>query len=742
MIRFFILLIIPLFSTSQDYLRGKIVDSSFNPLSNATAHWINTESGTMSDVNGEFKISKKNIIDKRLIISFIGFESDTILIDQNTNSIIRSLTKNTNLTTIKLVDNAKNTYIDNNNPVKIEIITEKELTKAACCDLAGCFETQLSVESKTTNIITNTKELSILGLSGVYNQILIDGLPLIKGLNYTYGVSSIPGTLIKNIHISQGLASVLQGPESLSGQINISLKDYEQNDTLLFNMYRNNFSTQQANLNYNFKIGKWKSLISLHTTQPGKKIDHNKDGFLDIPLTQKNSFYSKSSYQSINKKLYTSISLRYLNESRVGGEFNFTPNLHMGGSEVYGQVISFEQPEIYQKLSYKINTKNDFLFEYFYSTHKQNSFFGNREYLANQNTYYANISLIKEWNNNKLSYGLSNRKLKLNETISSTINNKIDFEELKDENISGFFIENNFKWDKKAELILGLRLDYHNEFDFFVTPRTLLKYNLSENTFLRASAGKGWKTINTYSEHINLLAYNQDIDIDSDLQPEEAWNFGVNLLHAIYKEDAEFQIILDFYKTIFKNYMFIDYHGADHNEYSNYNTIHVVSSQNKKTSNSFQAEIGIELFNSLGLKFAYNYLNVFRVNESGKKEELPFNSKHHVLSTISYQPINKSWQIDINAHIFGPKKLIYNEENIIDHHNENFSSTYTILNAQITQKMDRIEVYFGAENILNFIQKDPIINAHQPFDPGFDSSHGVWGPTKGIEAYIGLRFKI
>ena len=84
MIRFFILLIIPLFSTSQDYLRGKVVDSSLNPLSNATVHWINTEIGTTSDFDGEFEISKKNIIDKRLIISFIGFESDTILINQNT----------------------------------------------------------------------------------------------------------------------------------------------------------------------------------------------------------------------------------------------------------------------------------------------------------------------------------------------------------------------------------------------------------------------------------------------------------------------------------------------------------------------------------------------------------------------------------------------------------------------------------------------------------------------------------
>ena len=66
-------------------------------------------------------------------------------------------------------------------------------------------------------------------------------MPIVNGLNYIYGISSIPGTLIKNIFISQGLASVLEGAESISGQINIELKSFEQKDTLLFNLYRNSF---------------------------------------------------------------------------------------------------------------------------------------------------------------------------------------------------------------------------------------------------------------------------------------------------------------------------------------------------------------------------------------------------------------------------------------------------------------------------------------------------------------------
>jgi len=148
----------------------------------------------------------------------------------------------------------------------------------------------------------------------------------------------------------------------------------------------------------------------------------------------------------------------------------------------------------------------------------------------------------------------------------------------------------------------------------------------------------------------------------------------------------------------------------------------------------------MEFFKSIGFKIAYNYLHVFRQIEDGEKRELPFNAKHHLLGTFSYQPINKEWQLDINAHIFGPKKIVYNEINNID--DNSYSDPYTVLNAQFTKKIKQIEVYFGAENILNFKQHNPIINPDRPFSIDFDAANGVWGPTNGIEAYIGIRLKI
>ena len=733
---FYSILIIPFFCVSQEIIRGKVVDNNLSPLLNATIYWLDSEIGTTTNNNGEFQIPRVNGFN-HLIISFIGFQADTILTDETTKSIIRALKKDNALNTIELIDNSKGAYIDQDQTIKIEVITEKELTKAACCELAGCFETQLSVESKTTNIITNTKELSVLGLSGIYNQILFDGFPIMYGLNYTYGISSIPGTLIKYIHISQGLASVLQGHESISGQLNIELKEHNPQEGILLNRYYNSFGMKQFNINYHYNIKQWKAISSMHITQPGHRLDKNNDGFLDLPLTSKLSFYHKWVYNQKDSKIYSSTILRSLNESRVGGQENFEPSKHKGKNDVYGQVIDFKQSEILNKTSYKISPTASLALETAISGHNQKSFFGTTKYTAHQTIFHIKSSHILNWKDHKLTSGFNYKETILEEII--TLNDYLIYPYstiLKIEKIPGLFLENSFSWNSNnTALITGIRLDNHNEYGFFATPRLLIKHNINKNTSIRINAGSGWRTVNIFSENIKLMGSNKTINISDELLPEQALNYGINLLHSIYLEKSEFQIILDFYKTTFSNQILPDYHSENHN------SISIQNFTGKSKSNSLQAEIAMEFINSIGLKIAYNYLDVFQI-KNGQKNQLPFNSKHHILGTISYQPIGKNWQFDTNLHWFGKKNIIYNEDNQISHSNSNYSNPYTMLNAQVTKKIKKLDIYVGAENILNFTQDNPIINAHQPFSENFDAANGVWGPTVGIELYVGLRLKL
>ncbi|MFN7692151.1 MAG: carboxypeptidase-like regulatory domain-containing protein, partial [Bacteroidota bacterium] len=342
-------------------ISGKVYNANKEALSGAIVRWLGKNDAYTTDQSGAFILINKSIDDSLLVASYIGYLSDTVKV--STQSYIEfQLTSSKLLNEVVVEGKQDGIIISDLNPIKTEQITQTELKKSACCDLAGCFETQTTVQPQTTNVITNSKELRILGLSGVYNQILIDGFPLIQGLSYTYGISSIPGTLVDNIYVSKGANSVLQGFESISGQINVETKEPDGKERLLMNVYMNNFMEKHANFNYAFKKNKWSNLTSLHTVQPANKIDRDKDNFLDLPMLTRYLVANKWKLGNEDEYGWNSrIGVRFLNESRVGGQTTFNPNTDEGSNEQYGQKVQIQQPEIWSKTGYRLNDKHYFV---------------------------------------------------------------------------------------------------------------------------------------------------------------------------------------------------------------------------------------------------------------------------------------------------------------------------------------------------------------------------------------------
>lgn len=718
-------------------IEGTVISTNEEPLFGATLHWIGTSIGCKTGEQGQFLLSKESINDLRLIVRYIGFETDTVFVG-NQERITIKLTQRT-FDEVLVTEDRPDTYISNLNPIKTEVITQTELTKAACCDLAGCFDTQGSVQPTTTNIVTNAKELRILGLSGVYNQVLVDGMPLIMGTTYTYGISTIPGTLVDNIFISKGANSVLQGYESISGQINVELKEPDSDEKLLVNAYVNSFWESQFNVNYTQKLKRWNTILSAHTTQPAQKFDRDEDNFLDLPQLTRYSFYNKWKYGNQNEWGWNSrIGLRYVNEKRIGGQENFNPNFDKGSATVYGQTVNFSQPEIYTKTGYKMNDKHNFVLFTSAFYHKQNSYFGTTHFQADQTNIYGNIQHEYTWNKKHvLKSGLSYRFLELEETISfgnDTLNRTYDGVHLKSERIPGVFMENTFNWkDRDVVLVTGVRADMHNTHGLYVTPRALLKYNVTKTTTARISAGTGWRTINLFTENTNLLASSRDVIISSDLEPEQAINCGANLTQQYNSENVEVQISVDYYLTQFFNQIFPDY-------FSEPNKALIENFTGRSVSSSFQGELGLEFFDRVGIKATYNYLDVYRI-VSNNVVDLPFNPTHRLTGTFSFKPLHEKWHFDVNTHFFGKQLLANTSANPLVYQTPDFSDAYNVLNAQLTMSWKWFDFYVGCENIFDFRQLRPIVAWQDPFSPYFDTSN-VWGPTRGREIYMGVRFKL
>ncbi len=728
------------FCISAQIIFGTVINNKNEILTGASIHWIGTTSGTVSDKNGAFEISSQNISNRKLVASFVGYASDTIVITNQT--VVEFKLSETKKLSGVLIQGRRDGMINSNRSlIKTEIITQIELRKAACCDLAGCFETQTTVQPQTTNVITNSKELRILGLSGIYNQVLIDGFPMIQGLSYTYGISGIPGTLVDNISIAKGANSVLQGYESISGQINVETKDPDKSERLLLNVYMNSFSEKHLNANYAFKKGKWSNLTAFHTVQPANKIDRDKDNFLDLPQLKRYMIFNKWKYGNENDWGWSSeMGIRFLNEQRMGGQTSFDSKYDKGSTDIYGQAVNIIQPEIWAKTAYRLNDFHKITF-YASSFHQnQKSFFGTVKYDAQQTNIYSNLQYDLVYaQKHSLKAGISFRYLNLNEDIAFTdtsLQRTYAGNYKRKEQVPGIFAENSMSFfEEKLTWIAGIRGDQHNQFGFTLTPRSLVKYDISSKTVFRASIGTGWRTVNIFSENIGLLVSSRDILFAEQLQPERATNFGLNFTQKFEKNNSDFSgsFSADYYRTSFQNQIFPDYDTDP--------TKAIIKNfTGKSISNGFQAELFLKIWKRFETKIGYNYLDVYR-ETNGTKQLLPFNAAHRVLTTFSYKPLSNKFHFDLNAHWTGEQRLPDTKANPSEFQRPDFSQPFTLINMQFTYTLKKVELYTGCENIFNFRQNQPIVSWQNPFGEYFDTS-SVWGPTRGREVYVGVRFKL
>ena len=718
-------------------ITGKVTDANSKPLPGASVMWMNTKKGTVADDRGVFTLPMQSGSDQ-LVASYNGYIKDTITVN-NASEIHFLLRDKHSLDAVVVRADKEGIILSNRSAFKTEILTSLELKKSACCDLAGCFETQSSVQPQTTNIITNAKELRILGLSGVYNQVLIDGFPMIQGLTYTYGISGIPGTLVDNIYISKGANSVLQGFESISGQINVETKKPNATEKLFANVYMNSFGEKHLNLNSNFKTGKWHSLLAFHTVQPANKTDKDKDNFLDLPLLTRYMVLNK---WKIGKEAdfgrSFEIAVRFLNENRTGGQKFYTPGMHKGSSTVYGNTVALNQPEVWAKTGYRFDEKHRVVLYTSAFHQNQSSWFGPVSYEAKQTNSFVNLQYELNMNDNHtLKTGVSLKTMNIAEQIGfadTIIKRNYAGDYRRNENIAGVFAENTLSFFKgKLTWIAGIRGDNHNQFGFFVTPRTLLKYDPTPNLTIRANIGTGWRTVNLFSENIGLLASSRNIIFAEALRPEKALNTGINVTQKFTGKNVSGYISGDFYRTDFQNQVFPDYD-------SDPTKAIIKNFTGKSVSNGFQTDLFLKFFKMYEFKLGYNYLDVYRMN-GAVKQVLPFNAKHKVLTTFSYKPAGNKFHADMNVHWYGKQRLPDTKSNPAIYQRPDYSKNYTTASGQLTYIFKAFEIYAGCENIFDFRQNQPILSWQDPFSPYFDIS-SAWGPTRGREFYGGIRWKL
>jgi outer membrane receptor for ferrienterochelin and colicins len=712
-------------------IKGTILDEDNIPLMGANVFWQGTSIGTTSDENGKFTL-KTSSDTKNLLVSYIGFKTQKIEVTSSTSLQIKlvALTTLNEVTVSKTIKSTKNSYTSS---INLQTMGQKELLKAACCNLSESFSTNPSIDVNFSDAVTGNKQIKMLGLTSPYILIAEENIPSVRGASQAYGLSFVPGTWVESIQLTKGAGSVINGYESISGQINYEILKPVNDIPFFINAYGSMEGRYELNTHFNQKYSdKLSSTLFIHGNTRNSKNDMNDDGFLDGPIGKQVNILNRWQYSDAEKGIVSFLNMRYMTD-----EDKFTTN-------AWGSEINTEKIEISNKTGYVFPDMpyQSIGFQNSFQSHKQDSYFGFNQYEIHQKSYYSNLlfnSIISN-TKNKFTTGVNFTYDAYDEYVA--LNFSKDFSRI--DNSVGAFFEYTFDNLDDFSLVAGARIDNHNRLGTFITPRLHVRYNPWKDAVIRASAGRGKRAANIFAENQNLFASSRSFSIlNTDgklygLNPEIAWNYGLSFSQTFKMFGKDSEIALDYYVTDFQNQAVVDI---------DFSPQQVVFSNldGKSFANSFQAEFSIEPIKHLNIKSAYKYYDVQTQFATGQLQRA-LQAKHRFFTNIAFETHIKDkgqqWKFDVTYNWLGKQRMPNTSSNLPQYRLDEYAPSFAVINAQITRTFSSVfEVYVGGENIGNYKQDNAILSADNPFSGYFDSSM-IYGPVFGQMYYAGLRFKI
>ena len=703
-----------------------VADQSHEPLIGATVMEYGTQNGVVTDPSGKFTL-KLSSRDSKIIVSYSGFIADTLSVDLS--GMMHIMLKENAEELDEVVVQASSTFMDDLESKHVEVITEAELTKAACCNLSESFETNASVDVSFTDAVSGAKTIRMLGLDGRYVQINRENVPNVRGLSGRYGLSYVPGTWVQSIDVGKGAGSVVNGYESMTGQINVELKKPENSEKLYLNGYVNSFGRFEVNANHARNINdQWSTAILFHSNYFNNEVDQNDDGFMDLPKARQINVMNRYKFQG--EKMVSQIGITLMRDEKAGGQLGFDFGDDFRTAPQYGFQNQTTRVELFGKTGLLFPSKpyKGWGFIYSASYLDMDAGFGRDNYVGKETTLYGNVIFQNIIGNSFHQY----------KTGASILYD--DFDEIyadsafsRKEVVPGLYYEYTYTPGDKFTLLLGARSDFHNLNGTYFTPRLHTRYQFSESTTLRAAIGRGYRTPNTIAENSNILVSSRRLIIEEAPDPEVSWNMGGSLTTALNIGDKKLNLIADYFYTRFENQLIYDMDQSS-------SELRVYNLRGDSYAHSFQLEGSYQFSDRLSAKAAYKYYDV-RATINGELRPVPFNARDRFFLNASYATRFDKWKADATLQWFGSKRLPDTSDKPAEFQRGSKTPDFFLLNAQISRGYRWGSIYLGSENLLGFTQDNPIIDAQNPFNDNFDASL-VWAPIAGRMVYAGFRYKI
>lgn len=626
---------------------------------------------------------------------------------------------------------------------KTELITKTGMAKMACCNLSESFENSATVTVGFTDAVSGTKQVQLLGLSGIYSRLLAENVPNMRGLFSVFGWAYIPGSWLESIQISKGASSVVNGYESIAGQINMEFKKPNYTEPLFINAYGDHPGRYEANITSATRVAKdlWTGLL-LHGSADTGAHDYNGDTFNDMPESRFVNLYNRWFYLS-ESGIQSRTGIRFLYDNKEGGQheshFDEKDPRH---DNHYRTHIENKGLSIENKTGLTIGNREGQSLGIIgsFNTSEVNLNYGKKAYRGTQNSVYGNVLFTSGFGDSHrytagASFVCDNYQTTFQDSLSHNLTPRTALN--RTEIISGLFAEYTFSVKNRLDIILGVREDRNSLHGWLFTPRANLRYGITEELVLRASTGKGYHSPNVIVENIGLLATSRNFHLGGidGLKIESAWNYGGNLSACIPIWNGQtLTVSADYFHTRFQNQAVIDVERDR-------NSVYFYNQEGTSSTDVWQVDVSLAPFRRFDVFAAFRYNDTkITCSDNGRQYtvEKPLVSRYRGLLNLAYATRLRKWVFDFTAQVNGPSRIPgmngYNSQT-------RYSDPFPVYFVQVTKNTKRFDIYLGSENILDFKQKNPILNADNPFGRDFDSSL-VWGPVVGRKIYAGIRWRI
>ena len=742
---------------------GTVLDDKGEPLVGANVYWAGTTVGVATDVNGRFQLEPVKSTNL-LVTSFMGFHNDTTEVTSHSELTI-VLVSDLLLEEVDIVERKMAVLRSRISPLTTETLIGEALCMAACCNLSESFETSASVDVAYSDAATGAKQIRLLGLSGTYVQMLTENTPNIRGLAQAFGMEYIPGPWMEAIQVSKGTSSVLNGYEAIAGQINVEYLKPQTQDPVALNAMISTETHTEVNVTGGWDINdKVSTGVLFHAQNMSLELDHNHDGFLDMP---KNTNVNLLNRWYIRDGDYTGqILVRGLYDHRIGGQ---TKEAVTVAPTPYHIDLNTWRVDGFMKNGYVFDQETGMSIGIIASAsyHNQQNSYGSRQWNAAQTNAYLNAifqtsfddSATDQWDNHShnLSAGLSVNYDGYQEELSlvSPIDNLNRWEMTP-----GIFAEYTYTYKDKITLLVGIREDYSTRYGFFTTPRMNLRYAPFEWWTLRGSVGLGYRSPNAIADNAAYLSSNRIYHFDEvNLAQERSMNTGLSTVFYIPMGNKELQLSGEYYYTRFLDGVIADM-DRDLHGITLYNMHDVADAQ--YFSHNWQVEANMEILRGWTMTAAFRYTDVKQTSFNTATNEYqlrdkPLQNKFKGIISTSYQTPLKTWQFDLTAQFNGegrmPDGFVIPEgsKQYRMHNGYIYHKWYPQLLGQVTKFFRTWSIYLGAENITNFTQDNPIVGervatkeGHQFVNPhaaNYDASM-IWAPIHGWKLYLGFRWAL